>query len=542
MRSQMPPPSRHPSARSSSRRRPLAAGAMLAVLALAGPLAACAPGGEPQPTGEPSPTDSSTAGLEQFYGQDLEWEACEDYATTSTEQKVYELIEGTECARMAVPLDYEDPEGEEASVAVLRVPARGESQGPLVINPGGPGGSGLMGAVNTATGMAESPVTEQFDVVGFDPRGVGATIPAIDCYSDAEADSGEVALGSQGTTVQFTEEDTRALTERCAESSGGMEALAHVGTRDTARDMDVLREVLGQEKLTYLGQSYGTRLGAVYAEQFPERVRALILDSAGDPTQGTLERRVNAYAGFQAAFDELAKACASEPDCPLGDDPAQATERFQEIVQPLREDPVPALGVELDFDGAVGGVIAGLYSPQSWEDIITGIREVEQGRGDTLLQLSYAFSLRDPEGGWPNQNEANHAINCMDEERLSPEEGAQLRQQTYERAPFMDPGVDVSSGAREGCEHWPAEPTLGFPHAQDIEGLPETLVVALTQDPTTPYEGSEAMAASLGSSLLTVEGQGHTIVAAGLSDCVNQVAADYLIELKTPEEGASCTL
>ncbi|WP_201301176.1 alpha/beta hydrolase [Citricoccus sp. K5] len=542
MRSQMPPPSRQSSSRPSSRRRPRAAGAMLAVLALAGTLAACAPGGEPQPPGEPSPTDSSTAGLEEFYGQELAWEACDDYATTTIEQEVYEVVEGSECARMAVPLDYENPEGEEASVAVLRVPARGESQGPLVINPGGPGGSGLMGAVSAAAGMAESPVTEKFDMVGFDPRGVGATTPTIDCYSDAEADTGAVALGSQGTTVQFTEEDTRALMERCAEGSGGMEALTHVGTRDTARDMDVLREVLGQEKLTYLGQSYGTRLGAVYAEQFPERVRAMILDSAGDPTEGTLERRTNAYAGFQEAFDSLAEACAAEPDCPLGDDPAQATERFQEIMQPLRENPVPAQDVELTFDAAVGGMIAGLYSPQNWEDIITGIREVEQGRGDTLLQLGYAFSLRDPEGGWTNQNEANHAINCMDEERLSTEEGAQLRQQTYEQAPFMDPGVDVSDGAREGCEHWPAEPTLGFPHAQDIEGLPETLVVALTQDPTTPYAGSEAMAASLGSSLLTVEGQGHTIVATGLNDCVNQVAADYLIDLKTPEEGASCTL
>ncbi|WP_251151998.1 alpha/beta hydrolase [Cellulosimicrobium sp. Marseille-Q4280] len=509
----------------------------LAVLAVSVPLGACSP------PADVTPTTSGTAALERYYEQELVWTACgADHAGTDDDEKLMATVAGAECARLSVPLDYDDPEGDVASVAVLRVPARGESRGPMVINPGGPGGSGVTGAIITAAGLAESPITESFDVVGFDPRGVGATRPAADCYSDEEADAGTVPLGSQGTTVAFTEDDTRAIMEKCAERSGGMKALTHMGTRDTARDMDVLRAALGQDELTYFGQSYGTRLGVVYAEMFPERVRAMLLDGGRDSREGTFESRVNAYAGFQGAFDEMAASCATQESCPLGTDPQQATARFQEIVRPLRDRPVPALETELGFDDAIGAVIAGLYNQAAWPRIIAGITEVTQGRGDEMMQLIYDFSPRSATGQWPNTSEANYAINCMDEDRLTPREGGELRTATYERAPFMDPGVDVTAGARDGCEHWPAEPTLGIPYGQDIDGLPATLVVSITGDPTTPHEGGIRLADSLGSALLTVEGQGHTIVAFGKNACVDEVAAAYLIDLDVPAEGTTCTM
>jgi pimeloyl-ACP methyl ester carboxylesterase len=509
------------------------------LFALAGVLAACVPA---EPGEQRSGTGSPSAALDVFYEQELAWEDCAEYPTTAGESGLLALAPEAECARMEVPLDYEDPEGEPASVAVMRVPARGESMGSLVYNPGGPGGSGVVGAALAFAGLSDSEITERFDLVGFDPRGVGATQPAVECYTDEEADRGVVALGSQGTTVRFTEEDTRAIMERCAEGSGGAEVLPRLGTRDTARDMDVLRAALGEDQLTYLGQSYGTRLGTVYAEQFPDRVRAMVLDGAMSPIEGSFERRVNAYAGFQAAFNEMATACAAEADCPLGDDPEQATERFQEIVRPLLDEPVPALESELDFDGAVGGVIAGLYSPTSWPRITEGIAEVEEGRGDALMQLIYDFGLRGPDGAWPNSLEANHAINCMDEERLTPEQGGELRTATYEQAPFMDPGVDVTEGARDGCEHWPAGPELGFPYAQDVEGLPDTLVVSITGDPTTPHAGAVELADTLGGTLLTVEGEGHGIVSLGTNVCVDEIAAAYLTGLEVPEEGTTCQL
>ncbi|MGV0794889.1 alpha/beta hydrolase [Mycolicibacterium sp. XJ1819] len=487
-----------------------------------------------------TPVESASSGVERFYGQRIVWESCQGYATNSIETAVYAQTPIAECGRLEVPLNYQEPQGKTAHLAVMRIPARGDAVGSLLLNPGGPGGSGLFAAAATAVSLKDGRLTERFDLVGFDPRGVGASEPSIDCYTDAEADRG-ILLSTQGTTVQWTAEDTKHIFERCAAGSGGAEVLASVGTRDTARDVDVLRAVLGDQQLTFLGQSYGTRLGAVYAEQFPQNVRALLLDGAIDPHRRTVERRVDAYAGFQRSFEQMAAFCAAQADCPLGSDPARATETFQQIIRPVYRTPLPALTTHLDFDEAVGGVIAGLYHKAAWPRIITGIAQVQQGRGDELLQLNYDFSLRDPAGGWTNFAEALYAINCMDEERLSEPEGNALRAAIFEAAPFMDPGVPLT-GARDGCEHWPTAPTLGFPYATDIDALPATLVVSITGDPTTPHTGGVNMAKALGSALLTVEGEGHTIVMAGTNACVNEIAADYLIDLTLPPEGESCSL
>jgi pimeloyl-ACP methyl ester carboxylesterase len=517
--------------------RPSRVMAGLAAAALVVPLAACT-------TEPPAPQASGgPAGLERFHQQTLRWTGCDDYTSTETESTIMGLVDGLECARMTAPLDYDDPGGRTIQVAVARHAARGERIGSLVTNPGGPGGSGVFGAATTVLGLTEakSPLLDRFDLVGFDPRGVGATEPAVDCYTDAEADRGDVPLTTQGTTVQWTEDDTRAVVDRCAAGSGGPDALSHLGTRDVARDMDVLRAVLGDEKITFLGQSYGTRLGAVYAEQFPRHVRAMLLDGAIDSRQGTIERRVFAFAGFQAAFDRMAAACARQDDCPLGQEPSDVTAEFQRIVRPLYRKPVPALGGELDFDGAVGGVISGLYTQAAWPRIVKGLAQLRQGRGDELAQLGFDFAGRDAKGAWTNFAEANYAINCMDEQRLTERQGNELRAAIFEAAPFMDPGAGLT-GARDGCEHWPAPPTLDFPYAENVEGLPRTLVVSITGDPTTPHSGAVRLAATLGSSLLTVNGDSHTIVTAGTNPCVNKAAADYLIDLTTPADGASCTL
>ncbi|BBZ01980.1 alpha/beta hydrolase [Mycolicibacterium chitae] len=505
--------------------------AMLGTLVILAAMTACT-------TAPPADTPS---GLTQFYSQQIAWEACKGYANTAIESAVFAQAPTMECGRLEVPLDYQDPDGKTAHLAVARVPARGQPIGSLVINPGGPGGSGLFATAATAMSLPAARLTESFDLVGFDPRGVGSSEPAIDCFTDAVADSGDIILSTQGTAVQWTEQNTKDILDQCAERSGGVDVLTSVGTRDAARDIDVVRAVLGDEQLTFLGQSYGTRLGAVYAEQFPQNVRAMLLDGAIDPTQGTVERRVGAYTGFQRSFEQMAAFCATQADCPLGDDPTRATEKFHQIVRPLYEKPVPALNSDLGFDEAIGGVVAGLYTEAAWPRIIAGITQLRQGRGDELLQLNYDFSLRDAEGRWPNFAEALYAINCMDEERLSEEEGSALRTSIFEAAPFMDPGVALT-GARDGCEHWPVEPTLGYPYATGIEGLPPTLVVSITGDPTTPHAGGIQLAESLGAALLTVEGEGHTIVMAGTNQCVNEMAADYLIDLELPPEGASCEL
>ncbi|MFD3683767.1 alpha/beta fold hydrolase [Nocardiopsis sp. NPDC058631] len=516
-------------------RHPRSRGLAIAVLPAVLVLSACA---APTPDG----AEADSAGLDRFYQQELDFGSCSDYATTQLEAETYEVLTPAECARLEVPIDYEQPGGETAQLAVMRLGAGGEAIGSLVVNPGGPGGSGLMQTVNAAVGLDGTAIPEQFDIIGFDPRGVGASTPAVDCVSDEQADEGGNIFPQAAIQGTYGAEDIERVTDACIEGTGSESLLANVGTRDAARDMDILRSALGDEQLSYMGQSYGTRLGAVYAEMFPENVRAMVLDGAVDPTLGTAERRLTQYAGFQRAFDAMATSCAAEADCVLGDDPDQASQRFQEIVRPLIDTPATTgVGRDVDFNLAVGAVIAGLYTPSDWPQVLAGITELEQGRGDTLLELSDVFSQRGADGVWANYLEANFAVNCMDEERRTPEEEESLRAEIFEAAPFMDPG-EGAKGARDGCEAWPTEPDLGYPYAEDVEGLPETLTISITDDPSTPYEGGAALAETLGGALLTVEGEQHTIAMSGASECVNDAVAAYLVDLESPPENAGCAL
>ncbi|GMA33008.1 alpha/beta fold hydrolase [Litorihabitans aurantiacus] len=518
--------------------------ALLAASALALTLAACSPTASGDGDAAPSSSSGSPddAGLAAFEGQTLDFGPCEDYAVTELDREVFGQVDRAECARLEVPVDYDSPDGEVAQIAVLRLPATGESLGPLVVNPGGPGGPGLIQAINAAAGLVETTVPERFDIVGFDPRGVGASLPAVDCASDAEADAGGNVLPQAASSRTWTAADVEAATERCVEGTGSEALLANLGTRDAARDLDLLRSALGQEQISWLGQSYGARLGTVYAEMFPERVRALVLDSGPDPSAGTIERRTTQYAGFQAAFDAMAQACASAGDCVLGDDPALAVQRFQEIVRPLLDTPVPtADGRALDYDAAINGVIAGLYDAATWPVVLEGLAQVAQGGGDVLLAQGETFGGRGSDGVWSNYLEANSAINCMDEERRTPEQEEELRAEIHAVAPFMDPGRGPE-GARDGCEAWPAEPDLGYPHAEGVEGLPTTLTIAITGDPSTPYDGGVALARTLGSALLTVEGAQHTVAMSGVSPCVSDVVTAYLLDPAAPLEDGTCAL
>lgn len=521
-----------------SRRRGIVG--LLAVLALT-ILAACSSG----PSSGPTPPAEEP--LAEFYSQELEFGDCADYALSETDTQIFALAPTAECARLAVPMDYEEPEGEQMQVAVLRLPAQGDPAdriGSLVMNPGGPGGGGLITGVLASLGLAESALVQRFDLVGFDPRGVGATTPAIECFTDAERDAGQAKMTLLGTSGAWTDDDTAGFVDACASGSGGEDVLTAVGTRDVARDMDVLRAALGDEQLTFAGQSYGTRLGTVYAEQFPQNVRAMMLDGAMDPSQTSAERRLDLHRAFQEAFERLAAFCAESADCPLGPDPDRATEVFQDLVQPLVSEPVPAGdGRTADFYQATGGVGSGLYTEDAWPEVIAGIAQLrDEGRADRLLALNDNLNGRGPDGVWTNFLDANYAINCMDEERRTPEQEEQLRQQIAEVSPFLDSGEEFAGVTRDACEHWPAEPTLGLPYAQDVEGLTDTLVISITGDPSTPYEAGVSLADTLGSTLLTVEGERHTVALEGQNPCVNAIVDAYLVDLELPEDGAICEL
>ncbi|MEV0385845.1 alpha/beta hydrolase [Nonomuraea sp. NPDC050643] len=480
----------------------------------------------------------SGGGLDRFYGQKPVFKPCDPKLPPGVP-----AVEA-ECARLKVPLDYRNPKGRQAELALLRVPARGKDPiGSLVLNPGGPGFPGTEHAALTAAVWAKSPITERFDLVGFDPRGVGASTPALDCYTDAERDLGAKISSIPAGLDDWTERETRRLLEQCAKRSGGEQVLAHVGTRDVARDMDVLRQALGDAKLSFAGTSYGTRLGAVYAEMFPKKVRALVLDGAMDPLAGTHERRIQQATGMQAAFERMAASCADKQkqDCPLGTDPKRATRAFQQLARPLVDKPARTSdGRGLTFEQAVEGVTAAMYLEAMWPTAIAGMAELKAGKGDTLLKLRDGYHGRTADGGYPDSLEATMTINCLDEERHTPKQETAMTRAWFKAAPFTDHGRPIKE-ARDGCEQWPVKPTLGYPYATNIKGLTDTLTVSVTGDAITPHEGGINLAKALGGSLLTVEGEQHGALLAG-NACVNETVAAYLIDLKSPAEEARCKL
>ena len=484
-------------------------------------------------------------GLDRFYSQTLQWGPCADFATSDDDRAAFADPKFS-CARLEVPLDYAAPDGRTAQLGVIRQEAldQGARIGSLVTNPGGPGVSGMSSLASIVSpGAGTGPLAQRFDLIGFDPRGVGASTPTIDCINDAEweVERADLDVDPSPAGVEQTEAENKQYVDRCIARSGGVEVLANVGTRDAARDIDILRAALGDEKLTYLGYSYGTRLGSAYAEAFPQNVRALVLDGALDPTQSTVDRIVDQNAGFQQAFDAFAADCAKQPNCPLGTDPAQATANFQALTRPLIDKPAPADGGrELSYTDAITGVNQALYLSEAWPILARGISMLASGDGTLIMRLADLYYDRGSNGHYGNTLEAFGVISCVDEERITDRAAvADLIQRATAAAPFRDDGRGVVA-ALDPCAFWPVPPT-SEPHVPDVEGLPPTLVISVTGDPATPYQAGVDLAKALGGTLLSVEGNQHTVALDG-NPCVDDIVINYLVDLKLPQGEPNCTL
>ena len=476
--------------------------------------------------------------LDSFYSQELAFGPCAEYAITDKDTS-YFGIDALECARLTVPLDYDDPAGRTAELGVLRIPARGDPTGSLVVNPGGPASPGMSYAVDLTASPGYERIAEQFDLVGFDMRGTGASTPTVDCFTDAERRDDRLVASFLFGGETWSESETARVAQSCAEGPGGAEVISHLGSRDTARDMDVLRAALGDDRLNFLGTSYGTRLGAVYAEMFPRNVRTMVLDGGIDPNLRIQDRMVQQFAGFQRSFDAMAADCAAAGDCPLGDDPTQATARFQQLVRPLVDEPLPVgPDRQLTHRGALEAVLFSLYRQSEWPEITDGLAALAEGRGDSLLATRDGAHELQSDGSYTTYLEGAFATHCNDRERLSPEQETAMRRQMLAAAPFMDDGRNLQ--ARDACEAWPAEPTLDAPYATNIDGSPRPLVVSVTGDPASPHEGGVALAETLGAGLVTVEGEQHGAVLVGNS-CIDDTVVDYLISAEAPAD-AHCTL
>jgi pimeloyl-ACP methyl ester carboxylesterase len=313
-----------------------------------------------------------------------------------------------------------------------------------------------------------------------------------------------------------------------------------VGTRDVARDLDVLRAALGDDKLTYLGFSYGTAIGTAYAEQFGGNVRAMILDGALDPLADPAASNIAQTEAFQQAFNDYAAWCAQQAVCVLGTDPANATAVYQSLVRPLLDAPLPlAGGRSLSFNDANTGVGQALYLSSFWETLSTALLDLSKGDGAALMTLADLYDGRDANGHYSNTLDAFQSIQCIDGSRtIDPAQADQIAAKLAAAAPWQVTG-DPPRGTNDPCVYWPVPPA-GTPHAPVVDGLPKVLVISTTGDPATPYEAGVKLADELGAALLTVEGTNHTAYLGIGNSCVDDIGNKYFIDLTLPDDGTTC--
>jgi pimeloyl-ACP methyl ester carboxylesterase len=475
-------------------------------------------------------------------GQPVQWAPCHTSSGTAVK-----ILAGAVCGKIAVPVDYNHPRGDAAALAMIRFPATGDKIGSLIINPGGPGESGVEAAVGVIQSLPPR-VRERFDLVGFDPRGVGSSRPAVWCNSDAENDRlrAEPQVDYSPKGVAHIDDETKAFVGRCVDKMGN-KFLANVGTVSVARDLDAIRAALGDAKLTYLGYSYGTRIGSAYAEAYPRNVRAMILDGAVDPNTDPIEADLRQAKGFQDAFNDYAADCAKAPTCPLGTDPTKFVDVYHSLVDPLVDPANPLVSRPahtkdprgLSYSDAIVGTLMALYSPTLWHHLTEGLTELQDNNGDVLLALADMYMRRDSHGHYSNASDARSAINCVDQPQIK--DRAKVideDRRSRELAPFMSYGKFTGDAPLSPCAFWPVPPT-SKPHVISAPGMAPTVVVSTTHDPATPYGAGVELAKQLGGALLTFDGTQHTVVFQGNS-CIDDYATAYLINGTAPPPGAKC--
>lgn len=460
------------------------------------------------------------ATLDAYYTQHLDWKPCHN---------------GFYCASLEVPFDYSRPGWRRFSLPVVKLPAAKPAQrlGSLVINPGGPGGSGVQFALGARSEFTTT-VLDKFDVVGFDPRGVGGSVPALRCMSGPALDK-YFSTDDSGQDLPALVAESKLYAAACERN--GSDLLPYIGTADAARDMDVLRAALGSARLTYLGKSYGTYLGTWYAELYPSRVRALVLDGAVDPRVSGMEMDITQAEGFESAFQQFASWCAGLSGCPLGSRPVTDVQRLlaSAYASPLEND----LGDGQVANGALllNGIAAALYSKSFWPDLRNGLADAFAGNGTVLVWLADILMERSANGTYSNLADVDTAVNCLD--RPWPRSLSAWRvaaASAARSAPLF--GAPLVWGSL-ACAYWPVR-SYSAP-ASWASGAPPILVVGDLRDPATPYQWASALASDLSSGvLLGWRGEGHTSYMEG-SSCVNDYVDSYLVRLAVPRSGTVCS-
>ncbi|OEU90521.1 proteinase [Streptomyces abyssalis] len=469
------------------------------------------------------------ADLKRYYEQKLSWRDCGS--------------DGFQCAKMKAPLDYDDPDpAKDVELAVARKKASGKGKpiGSLLVNPGGPGGSAVDYVQQAAAVGYPPPVRRAYDLVGLDPRGVARSEP-VRCLTDKQMDS--------YTQTDQTPDDQREnaelvsaykkFAEGCEKRAGDL--LGHLSTVEAARDMDVLRALLGDKKLNYVGASYGTYLGAFYAGLYPQRSGRLVLDGAMDPSLSMLRLNRDQTGGFETAFKAFAKDCIGRSDCPLGKKSTKdAGSRLSAFFEKTDAKPLPTGETrELTESQATTGVIRAMYDESSWPQLRDALTTAMDGNGADLLALADEYYERGPDGHYGNIMFANPAVNCLDLPAAfsSPEEAKKAVPSFEKTSPVFGRGF---AWAALNCAYWPEKAT-GKPRSIDAKGADPILVIGTTRDPATPYAWAQGLAGQLDSArLLTYEGDGHTAYLRG-GACINDTVDRYLLRGEAPKQDKKCS-
>lgn len=471
-----------------------------------------------------APMPAIPAGLEAYYNQDLVWESCKGRL---------------ECATITVPLDYDNPEGATIEIAMSKRPAEGEAIGTLIFNPGGPGGSGA-DMVKDATYLFDGDIRASFDILGFDPRGVGQSNP-IDCVDDATLTA--FLDSSYDTEIEGSEEQARAevqtFVDGCRANSGDI--LPFIGTKYAAQDIDVIRHLVGDPKLYYVGLSYGTFLGAEYANQFPENTGRLILDGPVDTSIGMARLSRDQTMGFEMALQRYLEDCLESDSCPFTGSLDAVATQVHDLLTTAAESPYPTMNPDrpLLASQLFNGMILPLYVPSMWMMLDGAFEDLMKNNDGTQFQIFSDLSQERQEDGSfaSNSTEALVTINCADYPPADPAELERLSAELREDAPVFG---DIQTSSVDLCTYWPYSPTE-LPGPIAAKGSAPIVVVGTLYDPATPYHWAEAVHKQLENSVLvTWNGDGHTAYSAQADHCILKPLDTYLLDGTVPEDGLVC--
>ncbi|MFE7072000.1 alpha/beta hydrolase [Streptomyces sp. NPDC057620] len=447
-----------------------------------------------------------------------------------------------QCATLKAPLDWDKPKGDTIGLALIRARTSGAEDrriGSLLFNFGGPGGSGV--TTLPAFGKDYDELRTRYDLVSFDPRGVGRSA-GVKCEDSEQLDEyfQQDATPDDEAEQRTLLNSTKNFNKACEKNSGKL--LPHVRTTDAARDMDLMRQVLGDDELHYFGISYGTELGGVYAHLFPEKVGRAVFDAVVDPTQNSEQGSLGQAKGFQLALDNFAEDCAAKAEeCPLGDSAQDVKDRIATLLKDLDGKPIPGIFPrQLTQTAATSGIAQSLYSKEFWEYLTEGLQQAYDGDGKVLMLLSDSMNGRNQDGEYSNISAANVSINCADDKPRYTAADVTAKLPEFRRAsPVFG---DYLAWGMVGCTDWAVAGDADHPDV-NAPGSAPILVVGNTGDPATPYEGARKMVDALGKGVgveLTYKGQGHGAYDSG-NKCVRGAVNGYLLNGKVPRTGTVCS-